>query len=250
MKLSVMIPTRGRQKSFESAFEKAKEFASAHDDVQIVVACQTKEYMPVCADSNILILDTSDTKHEKNARELNYIKGVDSCTGKYILIHEDDDFINYDALEFFLNQNFTEPIVVFDIANMNMKIGFSSMKQTKDVFISGFPDIFKEKFQWGQCVFLRNMLYASMLDVWDSIVPGFAQSDELITLHMASMMRDKKRAVAAFVDQPLLFVGVHDDNFSWNTGIENEQKYMYMAYLKRFVSNDTNFLRKMEGIEY
>lgn len=234
MKLSIMIPTFGRPKEFKRLFNRIKGIV--HNEVEIVIACSSPEYMPQYSELprkgyHITCLNTKGL-----TREQNYMKGLAHCKGEYTLIVEDDDLVNEQTIIDFVWTYSSEnaDLYVYSIMTANKSYILKSVEYyTADDFLSMFYKRYGNTFQWGQCFTKTNLLKRAMYRLWvEDKELDLIQSDELITL----MIAKGAKTVATF-DHPLLWVGRGNDNYSWGNPKEEEQLERFRQLRKKYVGD-------------
>ena len=134
-----MIPTFGRPKEFKRLFNRIKGIV--HNEVEIVIACSSPEYMPQYSELprkgyHITCLYTKGL-----TREQNYMKGLAHCKGEYTLIVEDDDLVNEQTIIDFVWTYSSEnaDLYVYSIMSANKSYILKSVEYyTPDDFLSLF----------------------------------------------------------------------------------------------------------------
>lgn len=250
-KLTVFIPTAHREYLFKKLYQKVLPWIKEHsENVQLVCAIQDEYERYYHNSDNVKIIRGNKhhifIKNEDRRRLFNYLRGFSHCDGEYTFILEDDDIPIFETLDSFLNMDTSYCLYVYDIVQKNQKMDiYNDVTMSAHEFVMKFPDIFMSNFQWGQCITKTCLLHDALRDV--NILTHknpLVRMDELCTLYG---VYDENVKVSLFKN-PILYVGVHNDNYSWNTNREYKERHLYMDFLKKYVSDDTTWLSKMSEI--
>lgn len=228
MLLSIFIPTFQREYKFKRLYKKICSVVSK--DIELVVACSSPEYIPK---DNIYNVHCYCTKGF--TREENYLFGINKCLGLYTLIIEDDDLIDTNVLLNFIKspylKNHLIDIYFFDIINHKYTVNRLNTLIRSQKFLDIFYTIYGNSFQWGQCITKTSLLKYYMNYIWvENSIIDLVQSDELITL---LILKEGKYTYVS--DKRLLYIGIGNDNYSWNNELEVIQKNKFVKLINKFI---------------
>lgn len=251
IKLSIMIPTHGREEKFLKLIENLSKHYSTDERVQIVAAVQD-------AYPNLDVNQWPAVEfvfaHVSEGREKNYLNGLRLCKGETTLILEDDDIPVLTVIDDYLEYMIYPSCTVYNtVTNFEMtgitddwpSIPCDHLYKNKNEFIAEFPDLFQGRFQWGQVITDTKCLLEAAEEFWSvKENHNLVQADEIITM-LAVKKSNKVIHFHGYPRTPLIFVGVNNDNFSWGNPLEAQQVDRYIELLRKYISDDEKFLTLM-----